>query len=149
MVRGVASMPASLPRRRCAIAGILPIVAIAICFAVAFEMIASAVQATFVTASGPGRAQSMTVTGAGSLSTSRVPRAAKDKDLVKQDDEEDNKAPSLDDFPKFTIGGMIFFGTIGFIGGGPQLAFIFGISGAGFGAIFEPEEPPAAKRRRS
>mmetsp|Transcript_62954 Transcript_62954/g.162074 ORF Transcript_62954/g.162074 Transcript_62954/m.162074 type:complete len:122 (-) Transcript_62954:30-395(-) len=52
---------------------------------------------------------------------------------------EKREAPAKDlGFPKFMAGGLLLFGLIGFIGGGPQLGLVFAISGAGFGALFEP-----------
>mmetsp|Transcript_30740 Transcript_30740/g.69897 ORF Transcript_30740/g.69897 Transcript_30740/m.69897 type:complete len:145 (+) Transcript_30740:77-511(+) len=41
-------------------------------------------------------------------------------------------------FPKYMVGAGIFFAIVGFAGGGPVLAFVFGISGVGFGTLFEP-----------
>mmetsp|Transcript_89873 Transcript_89873/g.209314 ORF Transcript_89873/g.209314 Transcript_89873/m.209314 type:complete len:140 (-) Transcript_89873:85-504(-) len=41
-------------------------------------------------------------------------------------------------FPKYIVGSGIFFTIVGLIGGGPQLAFVFGICGVGFGSLFEP-----------
>mmetsp|Transcript_105419 Transcript_105419/g.328618 ORF Transcript_105419/g.328618 Transcript_105419/m.328618 type:complete len:157 (-) Transcript_105419:66-536(-) len=41
-------------------------------------------------------------------------------------------------FPKYMVGSMILFGTIGYFGGGWILAGVFGVSGLGFGLLFEP-----------
>mmetsp|Transcript_15423 Transcript_15423/g.27006 ORF Transcript_15423/g.27006 Transcript_15423/m.27006 type:complete len:144 (+) Transcript_15423:73-504(+) len=41
-------------------------------------------------------------------------------------------------FPKYAVFGALAIGFLGLIGGGPQLGFIFFVSGAGFGTLFEP-----------
>mmetsp|Transcript_5372 Transcript_5372/g.11880 ORF Transcript_5372/g.11880 Transcript_5372/m.11880 type:complete len:142 (-) Transcript_5372:52-477(-) len=54
----------------------------------------------------------------------------------------DKKAkPSSDPplpFKKYVLGSALFFGVIGFVGGGPLLAVVFLVAGAGFGNLFEP-----------
>uniref|UniRef100_A0A7S4WBP8 Uncharacterized protein n=1 Tax=Alexandrium monilatum TaxID=311494 RepID=A0A7S4WBP8_9DINO len=61
-------------------------------------------------------------------------RAANEDDLPAR-----RKIPKWEPpFPKYIVGSMLFFGIIGFFGGGPVLAMVFGISGAGFGSLFEP-----------
>uniref|UniRef100_A0A7S1WSJ9 Uncharacterized protein n=1 Tax=Alexandrium catenella TaxID=2925 RepID=A0A7S1WSJ9_ALECA len=43
-------------------------------------------------------------------------------------------------FPKYIVGATIFFAIVGYFGGGPILAVVFGVSGAGLGTLFEPFE---------
>eukprot|EP00929_Paragymnodinium_shiwhaense_P050318 TRINITY_DN25335_c0_g1_i1.p2 TRINITY_DN25335_c0_g1~~TRINITY_DN25335_c0_g1_i1.p2 ORF type:complete len:164 (+),score=49.22 TRINITY_DN25335_c0_g1_i1:75-566(+) len=41
-------------------------------------------------------------------------------------------------FPKWAVGGMCFFGILGYIGGGTTLACVWAFCGFAFGYLFEP-----------
>ncbi|CAE7230134.1 unnamed protein product [Symbiodinium sp. CCMP2456] len=45
-------------------------------------------------------------------------------------------------FPRYIVGGGIFLTIVGFFGGGPTLAAVWGLCGAGFGCLLEPWQTP-------
>lgn len=78
--------------------------------------------------------QGSTGQGARPRAASTQMHAAENEDLPAKAAKKEWEAP----FPKYIVGFGILLFLVGYIGGGSGLAIVFGISGAGFGALFEP-----------
>merc|ERR1740121_3254664 len=68
------------------------------------------------------------------LRSPAVFRRAKRENVPARRDEKAWEQP----FPKYAVGAMVILFVIGFVGGGPQLGFVLGLSGFAFGQLFEP-----------
>lgn len=104
----------------------------------------SSTQQDFVAPLAPRQSVAAQAHGSSARSLSAVALSAEGKDITRSRVQR-MRETWVQPFPKYTVGGCIFFGLIGFIGGGPQLCFVFGLSGAGFGSLFEPWITPEGR----